>query len=81
MRNEQLPKPRFHLWKKLREHRKLSLLVQSLHDAGKQIRKEEPGLISITHAGFMPGTYWRLMGEIAQCGFLSTRAEKIQVLS
>ncbi len=39
----------------------------------KQIRKEEPELIPITHAGSMPGTYWRLIGEIAQCGFLGTR--------
>lgn len=39
----------------------------------KQIRQEEPGLIPITHAGSMPGTYWRLIGEIAQCGFLSTQ--------
>ncbi len=38
----------------------------------KQIREEEPGLIPITHAGSMAGTYWRLMGEIAQCGFLGT---------
>ncbi len=39
----------------------------------RQIRDEEPGLIPITHPGFMPGTYWRLIGEIAQCGFLSTQ--------
>lgn len=39
----------------------------------KQIRQEEPELIPITHAGSMPGTYWRLIGEIAQCGFLSTQ--------
>ncbi len=39
----------------------------------KQIREEEPELIPITHAGSMAGTYWRLMGEIAQCGFLGTR--------
>ncbi len=39
----------------------------------RQIRKEEPGLIPITHAGSMPGTYWRLIGEMAQCGFLGTR--------
>ncbi len=39
----------------------------------EQIRKEEPELIPITHAGSMPGTYWRLIGEIAQCGFLGTR--------
>ncbi len=39
----------------------------------RQIRKEEPELIPITHAGSMAGTYWRLIGEIAQCGFLSTQ--------
>ncbi len=39
----------------------------------KQIREEEPELIPITHAGSMAGTYWRLIGEIAQCGFLGTR--------
>lgn len=38
----------------------------------KQIREEEPGLIPITHSGSMAGTYWRLIGEIAQCGFLGT---------
>ncbi len=39
----------------------------------KQIREEEPELIPITHSGSMPGTYWRLIGEMAQCGFLGTR--------
>ncbi len=39
----------------------------------KQIREEEPELIPITHAGSMAGTYWRLIGEMAQCGFLSTQ--------
>ncbi len=39
----------------------------------RQIREEEPELIPITHPGSMPGTYWRLIGEIAQCGFLGTR--------
>ncbi len=39
----------------------------------RQIREEEPELIPITHSGSMAGTYWRLMGEIAQCGFLGTR--------
>ncbi len=39
----------------------------------KQIREEEPELIPITHPGSMAGTYWRLMGEIAQCGFLGTQ--------
>ncbi len=38
-----------------------------------RIRAEEPGMIPITHAGSMAGTYWRLIGEIAQCGFLGTR--------
>ncbi len=39
----------------------------------RQIREEEPGLIPITHPGSMAGTYWRIMGEIAQCGFLGTQ--------
>ncbi len=39
----------------------------------KQIREEEPELIPITHPGSMAGTYWRIMGEMAQCGFLSTQ--------
>ncbi len=39
----------------------------------KQIRQEEPELIPITHSGSMAGTYWRLMGEIGQCGFLGTQ--------
>ncbi len=39
----------------------------------KQIREEEPELIPITHAGSMAGTYWRLVGEMAQCGFLGTQ--------
>ncbi len=39
----------------------------------KQIREEEPELIPITHPGSMAGTYWRLIGEIAQCGFLGIR--------
>lgn len=39
----------------------------------KQICEEEPELIPITHAGSMAGTYWRLIGEMAQCGFLSTQ--------
>ncbi len=38
----------------------------------KQIREEKPELIPITHPGSMAGTYWRIMGEIAQCGFLGT---------
>ncbi len=39
----------------------------------RQIREEEPELIPITHSGSMAGTYWRIIGEIAQCGFLGTR--------
>ncbi len=39
----------------------------------RQIREEEPELIPITHPGSMAGTYWRMIGEIAQCGFLSTQ--------
>ncbi len=39
----------------------------------KQIREEEPELIPVTHAGSLPGTYWRMLGAMAQCGFLSTQ--------
>ncbi len=39
----------------------------------RQIRQEEPGLIPITHSGSMAGTYWRMLGAIAQCGFLGTQ--------
>lgn len=39
----------------------------------KQIREEEPELIPITHPGSMAGTYWRMIGEMAQCGFLGTQ--------
>lgn len=38
-----------------------------------QIREEAPELIPITHPGSMAGTYWRMIGEIAQCGFLGTQ--------
>ncbi len=55
-----------HNWKVPATHGELVALC-------KQIREEEPELIPITHAGSMPGTYWRLIGEIAQCGFLGTR--------
>ncbi len=55
-----------HNWKVPTTHSELVALC-------KQIREEEPELIPITHAGSMPGTYWRLIGEIAQCGFLGTR--------
>lgn len=55
-----------HGWKVPATHSELVSLCE-------QIRKEEPELIPITHAGSMAGTYWRLIGEIAQCGFLSTQ--------
>lgn len=54
-----------HGWKVPTTHSELVALC-------KQIRAEEPGLIPITHPGSMPGTYWRLLGEMAQCGFLGT---------
>ncbi len=55
-----------HGWKVPTTHSELVSLC-------KQIREEEPGLIPITHSGSMAGTYWRLIGEIAQCGFLGTQ--------
>ena len=55
-----------HGWKVPTTHAELVALV-------KQIREEEPELIPITHPGSMAGTYWRLIGEIAQCGFLGTQ--------
>ncbi len=55
-----------HGWKVPTTHDELVALV-------KQIRAEEPELIPITHPGSMAGTYWRLIGEIAQCGFLGTQ--------
>ncbi len=55
-----------HGWKVPTTHSELVSLC-------KQIREEEPELIPITHAGSMAGTYWRLIGEMAQCGFLSTQ--------
>ncbi len=55
-----------HGWKVPETHSELVSLC-------RQIREEEPELIPITHSGSMAGTYWRLIGEIAQCGFLSTQ--------
>lgn len=55
-----------HGWKVPQTHDELVSLC-------KQIRAEEPELIPITHAGSMAGTYWRMIGELAQCGFLGTR--------
>ncbi len=55
-----------HGWKVPTTHDELVALC-------KQIREEEPELIPITHSGSMAGTYWRIIGEIAQCGFLGTR--------
>ncbi len=55
-----------HGWKVPATHSELVSLC-------KQIRQEEPELIPITHPGSMAGTYWRLIGEIAQCGFLGTQ--------
>lgn len=55
-----------HGWKVPTTHDELVALV-------KQIREEVPELIPITHPGSMAGTYWRLIGEIAQCGFLGTQ--------
>lgn len=55
-----------HGWKVPATHDELVALV-------KQIRAEAPELIPITHPGSMAGTYWRLIGEIAQCGFLGTQ--------
>lgn len=55
-----------HGWKVPQTHDELVSLC-------KQIRSEEPELIPITHAGSMAGTYWRIIGELAQCGFLGTR--------
>ncbi len=57
-----------------REHGwKVPETLSDLVSLCRQIREEEPGLIPITHAGSMAGTYWRIMGAIAQCGFLGTR--------
>ncbi len=55
-----------HGWKVPTTHSELVSLC-------RQIREEEPGLIPITHPGSMAGTYWRIMGEIAQCGFFGTQ--------
>ncbi|XCP85478.1 extracellular solute-binding protein [Roseburia hominis] len=37
----------------------------------RQIR-EETDIIPVTHCGFAVGTYWRMLGALAQSGFLST---------
>ena len=37
----------------------------------RQIR-EETDIIPVTHTGFAVGTYWRMLGALAQSGFLST---------
>ncbi len=37
----------------------------------RQIR-EETDIIPVAHAGFAVGTYWRMLGALAQSGFLST---------
>ena len=55
-----------HGWKVPTTHSELVALC-------KQIREEEPELIPITHPGSMPGTYWRIIGEMAQCDFLGTQ--------
>ncbi len=55
-----------HGWKVPTTHSELVSLC-------RQIREEEPELIPITHAGSMAGTYWRIMGETAQCGFLGSQ--------
>ena len=55
-----------HGWKVPETHSELISLC-------KQIREEEPELIPITHAGSMAGTYWRMLGAMAQCGFLGTQ--------
>ena len=38
----------------------------------KRIREEEPGMIPVSHCGFAVGTYWRMLGSLAQSGFLGT---------
>ncbi len=55
-----------HGWKVPATHSELVSLC-------RQIREEEPDLIPITHPGSMAGTYWRMMGAMAQCGFLGTQ--------
>lgn len=34
--------------------------------------REETDMIPVTHCGFAVGTYWRMLGTMAQSGFLST---------
>ncbi len=38
----------------------------------KRIREEEPGMIPVSHCGFAVGTYWRMLGSLAQSGYLGT---------
>lgn len=38
----------------------------------KRIREEEPDMIPVSHCGFAVGTYWRMLGSLAQSGFLGT---------
>ncbi len=38
----------------------------------KRIREEEPGMIPVSHCGYAVGTYWRMLGSLAQSGFLGT---------
>ncbi len=38
----------------------------------KRIREEEPDMIPVSHGGFAVGTYWRMLGALAQSCFLGT---------
>ncbi len=38
----------------------------------KRIREEDPGMIPVSHCGYAVGTYWRMLGSLAQSGFLGT---------
>ncbi len=38
----------------------------------RRIREEEPGMIPVSHCGYAVGTYWRMLGSLAQSGFLGT---------
>ncbi len=55
-----------HGWEVPTTHSKLVSLC-------RQIREEEPELIPITYTGSVAGPYWRMLGAIAQCGFLGTQ--------